>query len=81
MHGLLTIFMRGCDSNDFNATSNTLASHLYNIISVNFRQNYEQLETYPNNLYNRIRMVIDFITSLNDRAAIDLFQELKGLKM
>ena len=81
MHGLLTIFMRGCDSNDFNATSNTLASHLYNIISVNFRQNYEQLETYPNNSYNRIRMVIDFITSLNDRAAIDLFQELKGLKM
>ena len=81
MHGLLTIFMRGCDSNDFNATSNTLASHLYNIISVNFRQNYEQLETYPNYSYNRIRMVIDFITSLNDRAAIDLFQELKGLKM
>lgn len=81
LHGLLSIFMRGCESNDFNSTSNTLASHLYNAISVNFRQNYESLETYPNNRYNRIRMVIDFITSLNDRDAISLFQELKGLKI
>ncbi|MBR6418674.1 MAG: dNTP triphosphohydrolase [Bacteroidales bacterium] len=81
MHGLLTIFMQGCESGDFNSSSNTLASHLYNIISVNIRQNYEQQETYPNNLYNRIRMVIDFLTSLNDRATIDLFQELKGLKL
>lgn len=81
MHGLLTIFMQGCESGDFNSSSNTLASHLYNIISVNIRQNYEQQETYPNTLYNRIRMVIDFLTSLNDRATIDLFQELKGLKL
>ncbi len=81
MHGLLTIFMRGCESNYFNATSNTLASHLYNIISINFRQNYEQLETYPNNRYNRIRMVIDFLSSLNDRDAINLYQELKGMKI
>lgn len=81
MHGLLSIFMQGCESGDFNSSSNTLASHLYNIISVNIRQNYEQQETYPNNLYNRIRMVIDFLTSLNDRATIDLFQELKGLKL
>lgn len=79
LHGLLAIFMKGCESDDFNASSNTLASHLYNVISVNFRQNYELLETYPNKQYNRIRMVIDFLTSLNDRDAIDLYQELKGL--
>lgn len=78
MHGLLTIFMRGCESSDFNATSNTLASHIYNIISVNFLQNYELLENYPNKYYNRIRMVIDFLSSLNDRDAIDLYQGLKG---
>jgi len=65
----------------FNATSNTYASHLYNVISVNFRLNYEQQETYPNDLYNRIRMVVDFITSLNDRDAISLYQELKGVKI
>ena len=47
---------------------------------VNFRQNYEQ-ETYPNDRYNRIRMVIDFLTSLNDSDAISLYQELKGLKI
>ena len=58
------------------------AQHLYpySIISVNFRQNYEQ-ETYPNDRYNRIRMVIDFLTSLNDSDAISLYQELKGLKI
>ena len=37
--------------------------------SMNFRQNYEQQETYPNDFYNRIRLVVDFITSLNDRDA------------
>ena len=81
IHGLLGIFMKGCEDDLFNATSNTLASHLYNIISVNFRQNYEQFETYPNDLYNRIRMVVDFITSLNDRDAIDLYQELQGVRL
>ena len=60
--------------------SNKVSSHLYSIISVNFRQNYEQ-ETYPNDRYNRIRMVIDFLTSLNDSDAISLYQELKGLKI
>lgn len=81
MHGLLGIFMKACESDKFNATCNCYASHLYNIISVNFRQNYEQQETYPNNLYNRIRMVVDFVTSLNDRDAISLYQELKGVKI
>ena len=80
LHGLLNIFTLGCMSNDFNATSNTLASHLYNIISVNFRQNYEEFETYPNDKYNRLRMIVDFITSLNDNDAISLYQELKGVK-
>ena len=80
IHRLLDIFIQGSESNDFNATSNTTSSHLYSIISVNFRQNYEQ-ETYPNNRYNRIRMVIDFLTSLNDSDAISLYQELKGLKI
>ena len=47
---------------------------------VNFRQNYEQ-EAYPNDRYNRIRMVIDFLTSLNDSDAISLYQELKSLKI
>lgn len=81
MHGLLDIFMKGCESDKFNSTSNTYSSHLYNIISINFRQNYEQQETYPNDLYNRIRMVVDFISSLNDRDAISLYQELKGVKI
>ncbi len=49
--------------------------------SMNFRQNYEQQETYPNDFYNRIRLVVDFITSLNDRDAIDLYLELKGVKI
>ncbi|MBR3093307.1 MAG: hypothetical protein IKG99_09820 [Bacteroidaceae bacterium] len=48
---------------------------------MNFRQNYEQQETYPNDFYNRIRLVVDFITSLNDRDAIDLYLELKGVKI
>ena len=81
MHGLLDIFMQGCESDTFNATANTYASHLYNTISMNFRQNYEQQETYPNDFYNRIRLVVDFITSLNDRDAIDLYLELKGVKI
>ena len=80
IHRLLDIFIKASEGDDFNTTSNTVSSHLYSIISVNFRQNYEQ-ETYPNDRYNRIRMVIDFLTSLNDNDAISLYQELKGLKI
>ena len=80
IHRLLDIFIEGSESDDFKAIINTVSSHLYSIISVNFRQNYEQ-ETYPNDRYNRIRMVIDFLTSLNDSDAISLYQELKGLKI
>ena len=78
MHSLLGIFVRCCEEEHLDTTANTYAAHIYNIISANFRQNYETLETYPNDRYNRLRMVVDFLTSLNDRDAIDLFKELKG---
>ena len=67
--------------NNSNNKNISRASHLYSIISANFRKNYEQLENYPNDRYNRIRMVVDFLTSFNDINAVDLYQELKGLKV
>lgn len=82
VQGLLKIFIDAClNQNDFKADGNTYESRLYNIISTNYRKNYEDIEQYSNNVYKRIQLVVDFISGMTDRYAIDLYQELKGIKL
>ena len=81
VNGLLDIFVKASASENFKANGNTYESRLYNIISTNYRSIYENKETYKNEKYKRIQLVVDFISGMTDRFAIDLYQELKGIKL
>lgn len=81
VNGLLEIFVKASSSENFKSGGNTYESRLYNIISTNYRRIYESKETYKNEKYKRIQLVVDFISGMTDRFAIDLYQELKGIKL
>lgn len=81
VYGLLDRFVSASVKKTFMASGNTLESRLYNIISTNYRKTYESLEPYKNDKYKRIQLVVDFISGMTDRFAIDLYQELKGIKL
>ncbi len=81
VYGLLDIFVRASNKDSFKSEGNTYDSRLYNIISTNYRKIYESLEKYPNEKYKRIQLVVDYISGMTDRFAIDLYQELKGIKL
>lgn len=81
VYGLLDIFVRASVKETFKADGNTYESRLYNIISTNYRKMYESIEPYENNKYKRIQLVVDFIAGMTDRFAINLYQELKGIKL
>lgn len=79
--GLLEIFVSAAESPNFKASGNCRESRLYNIISLNYRTIYERYPAYNNNMYNRLRLIVDYISGMTDRHAITLFQELKGIKL
>lgn len=81
INGLLDIFVSAAESPNFKSTGNCYESRLYNIISLNYRTIYERYSTYDNNAYNRLRLIVDFISGMTDRHAITLFQELKGIRL
>ena len=60
---------------------NTLECRLYNLISSSYRLVYEQYEKYNNPLYCKLRLVVDFVAGMTDSYAVDLYQELKGIKL
>ena len=79
--GLLDIFVSAAESPKFQSSGNCLESRLYNIISLNYRTIYERYPGYDNNMYNRLRLIVDYISGMTDRHAITLYQELKGIKL
>ena len=80
--GLLTIFVEAALSDNFKANGgNTLECRLYNLVSASYRMFYEKYEHYENQLYCKLRLVVDFIAGMTDSYAIDLYQELKGIKL
>jgi len=81
IEGLLQIFVNASESSDFRAEGNTYESRLYNIISSNFKTIYENYTKYPNDKYNRLRLIVDYISGMTDRHVISLYQELKGIKL
>lgn len=81
IYGLLKIFVKATNSTDFKPTGNTYESRLFNIISSSHRKVYEDVENYPVNEYKKLQLVVDFISGMTDSYAINLFQELKGIKL
>ena len=79
LQGLLQIFVPASSNEDFKSGGNSYNSRLYNIISTNYRKIYENLK--EKNRYHQIQLVVDFISGMTDRFAIDLYQELKGIKL
>lgn len=81
IRGLLGIFVSASKSSNFKSSGNCLESRLYNIISANYRKIYEDYTEYDNDYYNRLRLIVDFISGMTDRFAITLYQELKGIRI
>lgn len=80
--GLLNIFVNAALTDNFKVDGgNTLECRLYNLISPSYRLVYEQYEKYDNPLYCKLRLVVDFIAGMTDSYAVDLYQELKGIKL
>lgn len=81
IEGLLDIFVKASESPNFKSDGNTYESRIYNIISSNFKTIYEKFTKYPNDKYNRLRLIVDYISGMTDRHVISLYQELKGIKL
>lgn len=79
--GLLSIYVPAAESDDFKCDGNTFAGRLYKIMSSSHRKVYENVEDYKNLAYTRLRLIVDYIAGMTDRYAVDLYQELKGIKL
>lgn len=79
--GLLSIYVPAAGSDEFTSGGNTFAGRLYKIMSSSHRKVYEDIEKYKNPAYNRLRLIVDYIAGMTDRYAVDLYQELKGIKL
>lgn len=83
--GLLDIFVPAVLSKDYLDTS-TKNGKIYHLISTNYKfvnQKYHSKKwgEDPNYLYNRLLLVTDFICSMTDSYALELYQELTGVKL
>lgn len=81
IYGLLKIFVKASHSEDFKAKGNTYEARLYKMISSSHRTVFEEIETYDNAQYKRLQLIVDFISGMTDTYAINLYQELKGIKL
>jgi len=81
IYGLLTIFVKASKSDNFKSSGNSYESRLYNIISSSHRKVYESVEKYPNQEYKKLQLILDFVSGMTDSYAINLYQELKGIKL
>ena len=81
IYGLLKIFVKASKSGNFKKDGNNYEARLYNIIAASHRKVYEDIEKYPNEEYKKIQLIVDFISGMTDTYAINLYQELKGIKL
>jgi deoxyguanosinetriphosphate triphosphohydrolase, putative len=81
IYGLLNIFIKASKSGNFKAEGNNYEARLYNIISSSHRKVYESIEKYSNQEYKKLQLIVDFISGMTDSYAINLYQELKGIKL
>ena len=81
IYGLLKIFVKASESENFKENGNNYESRLFKIISSSYRTVHNTIEKYPNEKYKNIQLIVDFISGMTDSYAINLFQELKGIKL
>lgn len=82
IYGLLEIFVSAAESKNFSKEGkNSYEKRLYNIISNSYRYVYENIEQHENAEYKKLLLIVDFISGMTDSYAINLFQELKGIKI
>lgn len=81
IYGLLTIFVKASKSKDFKEKGNTYESRLYKLISSSHRFVFSNIEKYDNAEYKKLQLVVDYIAGMTDSYAINLYQELKGIKL
>lgn len=81
IYGLLKIFVKASHSKAFKAEGNTYESRLYKMISLSHRSVFEKIEKYENPQYKKLQLIVDFISGMTDTYAINLYQELKGIKL
>lgn len=81
INGLLDIFTKASMSEKFVGSGNTYEARIYKLISSSHRYVYENMETYKNQEYKKLQMIVDFISGMTDTYAINLYQELTGIKL
>lgn len=80
IYGLLKIFTKAAQSDKFQEKGNTYESRLFKLISSNHRFVYSRIEKYTNEEYKKLQLIVDYISGMTDSFAINLYQELKGIK-
>lgn len=83
IYGLLEIFINATLSDAAQSGQNSKEARIYKNISSSYRYLYEQFsgKHCSNDVYNRIQLVVDFISGMTDSYAISLYQKLKGIKL
>ena len=81
IYGLLKIMVKASRSENFKSAGNTYEARIYKLISSSHRFVYENIEKYDNKEYTKLQMITDFISGMTDTYAINLYQELKGIKL
>ena len=51
------------------------------MISSSHRKVFEEIETYKNVEYKKLQLIVDFVSGMTDSYALNLYQELKGIKL
>lgn len=81
IYGLLKIFCEEAKYPTFSTGGNTRESRFYKIISSSHRKVFEKVESYQNEEYKKLQLIVDFVSGMTDSYAISLFQELSGIKV
>lgn len=81
IYGLLKILVKASRSKNFKSAGNTYEARIFKLISSSHRYVYENVEKYENIEYKKLQMITDFISGMTDTYAINLYQELKGIKL
>ncbi|XLS27392.1 dGTP triphosphohydrolase [Flavobacteriaceae bacterium M23B6Z8] len=81
IYGLLDIFIPATKSEEFKSGGNTKEARLYKNISSSYRYIYENYNRHDNEVYNKMQLVVDFISGMTDTYALNLYRKLKGIRL
>ena len=81
IRGLLEIFVEASKSCNFKEDGNSYESRLYKLISFDHRYVFTDIERYDNDEYKKLQMIVDYISGMTDTYALNLYQNLKGIKL